>query len=32
MPMGDQYVNFADCVRQNPQADDPDAYCGSIQA
>ncbi|KKL88696.1 hypothetical protein LCGC14_1922110 [marine sediment metagenome] len=31
MPMG-QYVNFADCVRQNPDKDDPDAYCGSIQA
>lgn len=26
------YANFADCVRQNPQADDPAAYCGSIQA
>lgn len=31
MPFAD-YANFADCVRQNPQADDPDAYCGSIQA
>ena len=26
------YANFADCVRQNPQADDPNAYCGSIKA
>lgn len=31
MPFAD-YANFADCVRQNPQADDPDAYCGSIKA
>ncbi|KKL11809.1 hypothetical protein LCGC14_2542050, partial [marine sediment metagenome] len=26
------FVNFQDCVRQNPDKDDPDAYCGSIQA
>ena len=26
------FVNHADCVRQNPDKDDPDAYCGSIQA
>ncbi len=32
MPPFANYANFADCVRQNPQADDPDAYCGSIQA
>ena len=32
MPFANKYANFADCVRQNPQADDPDAYCGSIQA
>ena len=25
------YTNFADCVRQNPQARDPEAYCGSIK-
>ena len=26
------YKDFADCVRQNQDAKDPDAYCGSIQA
>ncbi|KKL73589.1 hypothetical protein LCGC14_2073370, partial [marine sediment metagenome] len=26
------FVNFQDCVRQNPDKNDPDAYCGSIQA
>ena len=31
MPFSD-YANFADCVRQNPQAEDPNAYCASIQA
>jgi len=31
MPFAD-YTNFADCVRQNPQARDPEAYCGSIKA
>lgn len=25
------YTDFAECVRQNQQADDPDAYCGSIK-
>ncbi len=30
MPFGD-YVNFQDCVRQNPQARDPEAYCGFIK-
>ena len=31
MPFGN-FANHADCVRQNPDKDDPDAYCGSIQA
>ncbi len=31
MPFAD-YVNHTDCVRQNPDKDDPDAYCASIQA
>lgn len=25
------YRDFAECVRQNQQADDPEAYCGSIK-
>ena len=31
MPFGN-FANHADCVRQNPDKDDPDAYCASIQA
>ncbi len=31
-PFADQYTNFADCVRQNVDKRDADAYCGSIQA
>ena len=30
MPFGD-YSSFEDCVAQNQQADDPEAYCAEIQ-
>lgn len=30
-PFG-EYKNFADCVAKNQDKDDPEAYCGSIQA
>ena len=31
MPLG-EYQDFADCVAQNSEKDDPEAYCGSIEA
>ncbi len=30
MPFG-KYKDFADCVRQNQDKRDPEAYCGSIE-